>query len=113
MPETLEVRKAYRLQEWSKIVEACRASGLSNREFCKANGIPEKTFYYRLRQLREAAVQQQTQPQIVQLEESIVEEPERSSKSSLHIRYCGATMDLPAGVDLDAVASLLKSIQSL
>lgn len=113
MPETLEVRKAYRLQEWSKIVEACRASGLSNREFCKANGIPEKTFYYRLKQVRDAAVRLQAEPQIIQLEESIVEEPEISPKSSLHIRYCGATMDLPGGVDLDAVSALLKSIQTL
>lgn len=113
MPETLEIRKAYRLQEWSKIVEECRASGLSNREFCKENGIPEKTFYYRLRQLREAAVQQQTQPQIVQLEESMMEETEQSAISSLHIRYRGAAMELPGGVDLDAVAALLKSIQLL
>lgn len=113
MAATLEVRKAYRLQEWPKIVEACRASGLSNRAFCKENGIPEKTFYYRLKQLREAAIQQQTQTQIVQLEECTSEKCEQPADEILHIRYCGAVLDLPAGVDLDAVASLLKSIQSL
>lgn len=112
MADTLEVRKEYRLQEWAQIIEACRASGLSNRDFCKQHGIPEKTFYYRLKQLREAAIQQQECPKLVQLEEVPTAQPV-PTQPLLHISYCGATLDLPAMVDLDAVAALLKSIQTL
>lgn len=66
MTDALEVRREYRLQEWAKIMARCRESGMSNREFYRENGIPEKTFYYHLRQLREAAIEQM--PKLVELE---------------------------------------------
>ena len=56
MSEAMEVRKEYQLREWARIVQACQSSGLSNREFCRQNGISEKTYYYRLRQLRESVI---------------------------------------------------------
>ena len=105
MTDALAVRREYRLQEWAKIVERCRESGMSNREFCRENGIPEKTFYYRLRQLREAAVDQV--PRLVELEG-----PATSRDGSLRIQYRGASLELPENVDMDALAALLRSIQS-
>ena len=56
MSEAITTRDKYRLEEWRQVVLACRESGLSNREFCRLNGISEKTYYYRLRKLREEAV---------------------------------------------------------
>lgn len=56
MSEAMEVRREYRLREWTRIIQECQASGLSNREYCRQKGISEKTYYYRLRQLREAAI---------------------------------------------------------
>ncbi len=67
MADVLAVRDEYRLQEWAQIHRRCRESGLSNREFCRQNGIAEKTFYYWLKRLRETAVE--TQPQLVALED--------------------------------------------
>ena len=46
-------------------------------------------------------------PQIVQLESSV------TSTEILQIHYRGAELKLPAGVDIEAVAALLRSIQSL
>ena len=46
-------------------------------------------------------------PQLVQLE------PVNESEDLLQIQYRGAELKLPAGVDMDAVASLLRSLQSL
>ena len=46
MADVLAVRDEYRLQEWVQLYKRCRESGLSNREFCRQNGIAEKTFYY-------------------------------------------------------------------
>ena len=56
MSEAMEARKRYRLQEWAQMVQERQSSGLSNREFCRQNGISEKTYYYRLRQLRESVI---------------------------------------------------------
>ena len=106
MADVLAVRDEYRAQNWAMVIQECSDSGLSNREFCRQRGISEKTFYYWLRKLRgqmaDAAV-----PQLVQLE------PVAAPEDLLQIQYRGAELKLPAGVDMDAVAALLRSLQSL
>ena len=106
MADVLAVRDEYRTQNWAMVIQECSSSGLSNREFCRQRGISEKTYYYWLRKLRsqmaEAAV-----PQLVQLEPVPVQD------DMLQIHYRGAELKLPAGVDVDAVAALLRSLQAL
>ena len=106
MADVLAVRDKYRAQNWAMVIQECSNSGLSNREFCRQRGISEKTFYYWLRKLRGQMVDAAV-PQLVQLEP--VTEPE----DLLQIQYRGAELKLPAGVDMDAVAALLRSLQSL
>ena len=106
MADVLAVRDAYRAQQWEMVVQECAASGLSNREFCRQRGIPEKSFYYWQRKLRQQIVESAA-PQLVPLE------PGTESEDLLQIQYRGAELKLPAGVDMDAVASLLRSLQSL
>ena len=52
MGEGLAVRNEDRAQNWFQVIQECRDSGLTNREFCRQRGIPEKKFYYWLRKLR-------------------------------------------------------------
>ena len=54
--------------------------------------------------MAEAAV-----PQLVQLEPA----PALAQDDVLQIQYRGAELKLPAGVDMDTVAALLRSLQSL
>ena len=65
-----------------------------------------KSFYYWLRKLR-SQMAEAVGPQIVQLESSV------TSTEILQIHYRGAELKLPVGVDIEAVAALLRSIQSL
>ena len=102
MADVLAVRDEFRLQEWAQIHRRCRESGLSNREFCRQNGIAEKTFYYWLKRLRETAVE--TQPQLVALEDV-------ASDDMIHIRFGTAVLELPAKTDAAAIASLLQALQ--
>ena len=106
MADVLAVRDAYRAQQWETVVQECAASGLSNREFCRQRGIPEKSFYYWQRKLRQQIVEAAS-PQLVPLE------PVTAPEDLLQIQYRGAELKLPAGVDMDAVAALLRSLQSL
>lgn len=110
MTNVLTIRKQYRMQEWAKIIQQCHASGLSNREFCRQNGISEKTYYYRLRQLRELAVAEKSSqiPQLIQLDIPAQEKAE----DLIHIQYRNADLTLPETVDFDALAALLRSIQT-
>ena len=108
MADVLAVRDEYRAQNWAMVIQECSSSGLSNRGFCRQRGISEKTYYYWLRKLRsqmaEAAV-----PQLVQLEPA----PVPIQGDMLQIQYRGAELKLTAGVDMDAVVALLRSLQSL
>ena len=92
-------------QTWAMLIQECNNSGLTKREFCQQRGISEKSYYW-LRKLRnQMAVA--AGPQLAQLDSVPVPE------DMLQIHYRGAELKLPAGVDMDAVAALLRSIQSL
>ena len=106
MADVLAVRDEYRIQQWAVLIQECSASGLTNKEFCRQRGISEKSFYYLQRKLRQQIVEA-TSPQLVQLE------PQPETEDLLQILYRGAELRLPGGVDLEAVAALLRSIQSL
>ena len=110
MGEVLAVRNEYRAQNWFQVIQECRDSGLTNREFCRQRGIPEKKsekkFYYWLRKLRTQALEA-AQPQIVPISPGAVAE------DVLQIHFRGADLRLPGTVDLDAVAAVLRSIQTV
>ena len=106
MADVLAVRDEYRAQQWAMVVQECASSGLSNREFCRQRGISEKTYYYWLRKLR-SQMAETVAPQLVPLE------PVAELDDLLQIQYRGAELKLPSGVDMDAVAAILRSLQSL
>ena len=54
MDRIMEIKNKVRISEWSDMVRACRSSGLTVQQWCNSNGINIKTYYYRLRKVREA-----------------------------------------------------------
>ena len=109
MSEALELRNRYRMKEWAEIVSQCRASGLSNREFCRRNGIPEKTFYYRLRKLREKAAEAEGEVTLCRIE------PESSPQSigTVHVRYHGADIEVSRDTNPDALKMALRALSEI
>lgn len=105
MGDVLKIRDEYRQSQWAAAIQECKASGLTNKEYCIQHGLSEKSFYYWQKKLRTKIVD--ALPELVPLEESPVPSGE------LRIRYRGAELTLPEQVDMDAVAALLRSIQSL
>ena len=51
------VKQDVRLREWAEQLEAQQASGLTVPQWCAENGIKTKSFYYRLRRVREQYIQ--------------------------------------------------------
>ncbi len=102
----MAVRDEFRAQMWTGLIQECKASGMTNKDFCIQRGISEKSFYYWQRKFREQVIEAAT-PQLVQLEAV------SASMELLQISFRGAELKLPAQVDLDAVAALLRSVQSL
>ena len=106
MADVLAVRDEYRAQTWAMLIQECNNSGLTKREFCQQHGISEKSFYYWLRKLR-SQMAEASGPQLVQLD------PAPVAEDMLQIQYRGAELKLPASVDIEAVAVLLRSLQAL
>ena len=106
MADVLAVRDEYRAQTWAMLIQECNNSGLTKRKFCQQRGISEKSFYYWLRKLR-SHMAEAAGPQLVQLDSPV------ASEDMLQIQYRDAELKLPANVDIDAVATLLRAIQAL
>ena len=106
MADVLAVRDEYRAQRWAMLIQECKASGMSNKEFCIQRGVSEKSFYYWQRKFREQVLEAAS-PQLIQLE------PVSVTTELLQISFRGAELKLPVGVDMDAVSAILRSIQSL
>ena len=104
MENVLQVRNEYRRQQWTQIIRECQSSGLSNKEYCRQQGISEKSYYYWLRKLRSAAAE--SIPQIVEMELPAMED-------KVYIRFRGAELTLPANTDVEAIAAVLRSLQQL
>ena len=51
MTEVMQVREAYRVEQWRQLMQRRRESPLNNREFCAHQGISEKSYYYWLKKL--------------------------------------------------------------
>ena len=106
MADVLAVRDEYRAQMWAGLIQECKVSGMTNKDFCEQRGVSEKSFYYWQKKLR-TQLAEAAAPQLVQLD------PVSVPTDLLQISYRGAELKLPVGVDMDAVYAILRSIQSL
>lgn len=48
--------KQVKLQHWLDVIRQCRASGMTNQEWCEQNGVSLKSYYYWLAKIRKLAL---------------------------------------------------------
>ena len=67
--DVTEFKQEYRLRQWGEIIKEQQESGQTVRARCSERGISTKTYYYRLRKVREAICQnvRQTVPEIAEI----------------------------------------------
>lgn len=109
----MEIRRQVRLSQWSAMVREREESGLSVKAFCKQAGIATKTYYYRLRRLREAAVEQvrskATQPELVQYTPPA--EYAVGQAQSIVIKTIDTTIEIPVNTQPDVVAAAVSFLR--
>ena len=54
MNKIAKVKKEVKLAQWAEMVRSRNKSGLTVTDWCKRNGINLKTYYYRLKRMRQA-----------------------------------------------------------
>ncbi len=47
-----DLKTQMHMREWAKLIEACQDSGLSIKQWCLQNNLPESQYYYYLKKLR-------------------------------------------------------------
>ena len=119
MNELMEMRQQVRLNQWSAMVREREDSGLSVKAFCKQAGIAPKTYYYRLRRLREAAIKQTqlgavqpttSQPELVQYTPPTGYVPDPAPQSIV-IRTSSTTVEIPVNTNPEVVAAAVSFLK--
>ena len=119
MNEIMEIRQQVRLNQWSAMVQEREDSGLSVKAFCKQAGIAPKTYYYRLRRLREAAIKRTqlgtvqpttSQPELVQYTPptGYIGDP---TSQSIVIRTSSTTVEIPVNTSPEVVAAAVSFLK--
>ena len=53
MDRISQIKTELLMKEWAEMVQECRSSGLTVKEWCINNGVNIKTYYYRLKRVRD------------------------------------------------------------
>ena len=113
MNSIMGIRRQVRLSQWGAMVREREESGLSVQAYCEQAGISAKTYYYRLRRLREAAVEQArseaAQPELVQFTppaEYAVGQAQR-----IVIKTADTTIEIPVNAQPDVVAAAVSFLR--
>ena len=112
MDKITEAKKQVKLRNWQMMYSEYQASGQTVRRWCEEKNLSTKTFYYRLRKLREAAIKQE-QHEIVPVRDSVEEKKAPTANAGvIRINGCGITAELPQDISLELLTALLKGLSS-
>ena len=108
--EIRTVKRQLMLEEWEKQVIDCRSSGLTVQEWCRQNGVNDKTYYYRLRQVREKCLEARAEKAEKTSEQeniqAVVPLPMKSTYGEIQIEKNGLHISLPS--DIAAVLAVIR-----
>ena len=68
MNETAKMKKEVKLTQWAEMVRSRSESGLTVTDWCRQNGINLKTYYYRLKRVRQEVCSEMERHDIVPVE---------------------------------------------
>jgi len=129
--EISEAKRYVRLREWAAMIQACKASGQNIKDWCKENGICTKTYYYRLKSVRLAALQEPekvygyypegggSQPVFAELpfgaanEKMKALEPNAMDVCAVTVRMGEMLIDINNGADPGVIAQTLRIMREI
>ena len=112
-----ELKHGAKLQEWSARIAECRSSGKRVKEWCAAQGINAKTYYYWEKRVAARANQQAIVPTTPRSGMLMRVDPGKlpsgdslSIRSDIAIRHGKSTITLPTGSSVETIADLVKAL---
>jgi transposase-like protein len=108
--DTIEsIKTEIRHKKWREMYEAYLSSGQTVTEWCAENGVTRKTFYYRLRQIRNEAIDQIEQHDIV----PVTSPPPlaATTNGTIRISSSGIDIEFPADISPDMVTAAIRGLR--
>ena len=115
MDKISEVKQAIRHENWKRMYEEYQSSGMTVKDWCEAQGISVKTFYYRLRVLRENILRENETHEIVPIsacEDTLPIGGTSTPNGKIHISGNGLAVEIPMNISPKLMAVILKEIRS-
>lgn len=107
------------LEKWLARIEECRSSGKSVRAWCMEQGIPLQTYYRWKKRCGVVLSEEKSAPtseesgQIVQVNSDTLPTDEGDNlETAIVIRHGKSVITFPTGIQLEAVAELVKALNS-
>ena len=109
-----QVKREVILNEWSEMVRECQSSGQTVERWCSENGVNIKTYYYRLKRVRDRICEKISEKQdIVPLAICMENRKSASENVPITIRINGAEIAVQSGTDAETLRSILRVLKSI
>ena len=109
--DTIEsIKTEIRHKKWREMYEAYLSSGQTVTDWCAENGVTKKTFYYRLRQIRNETIDQIEQHEII----PVTSPPPLAAMTNDTIRISSYRIDIefPADISSDMITAAIRGLRS-
>ena len=104
MNEITKIKNEIKLKQWSEMIRQRNESGLTVAQWCAENGVNQKTYYYRLKRVREALCHEAEKHEIVPLDP---QENCRSEGKQITLSVGNILVRLPDDFNSDTLKRLL------
>ncbi|MDE5772434.1 MAG: IS66 family insertion sequence element accessory protein TnpB [Ruminococcus sp.] len=110
MDKISESKREVRLIEWRKMYAEYQASGKTVQAWYSENDVNIKTFYYRLRKVREALLEQTEKDEIVPVRPTVAIS-EKVPIDVIRITGNAITIELPETVSAETLEVILRGMR--
>lgn len=103
MDHVTKVRRQLNREQWKNLITECRSSGMIVKNWCKANGICEQSYYRNLKLPREEMLSSLPVPvncsdeKLAVLKRLEVQTPVPNTQAAVIIYFNGATVEINEG----------------
>ena len=107
-----QLTKNVRYSKWAEIITAANASGLSKTEYCRRNGISDKTFFYYQKKIRETLYNSSIEGNVPFVEVPMTGNRMISSDRAAVIHLGDITIEISDGISESTLMSIGRMIRN-
>lgn len=100
--------KQVKFQYWLNVIHECRASGLTNQDWCEQNGISLKSYYYWIAKFRKLALEELPRKEYASALPTLATQNLPTSTSEAFVEVSAVSADTELA-NVSAPAAILKT----